>query len=94
MSAATVAGASKPRRFTLKKTAKFLLFGLAALIALGWVASAAWTASGDDQWKLELDKDGVQVYSYKAPGSFLKQFKGVRTAKYSSGHMTCPPSRD
>ncbi|MET4727008.1 hypothetical protein ABIE09_000802 [Lysobacter enzymogenes] len=87
MSAATVAGAPKPRRFTLKKTAKFLLFGLAALIALGWIASAAWTASGDDQWKLELDKDGVQVYSYKAPGSFLKQFKGVRTAKYSQSQI-------
>lgn len=70
-----------------KKIGKILLFGTAALIAIVYLANLAWTMSGSDEWKLEVDKDGVQVYSYKAPGSYLKQFKGVTKAKYTQNQL-------
>jgi hypothetical protein len=64
-----------------------LLFGAASLIMVVYVASVAWTMSGSHQWELELDKDGVQVYSFKAPGSFNKQFKGVTRGDYSQSQF-------
>lgn len=72
---------------TLKKAGKAVLLGSAALIVLVWGAGVAWTASGSDKWELEIDKDGVQVYSYKARGSYLKQFKGVRKADFSRSQL-------
>lgn len=70
-----------------KRIGKVVLFGSAALIATVSLANLAWTLSGSSEWELEIDKGGVQVYSYKAPGSSTKQFKGVKRAKYSMSHI-------
>ena len=72
---------------SLKKAGKALLFGAASLIAVAYAAGAAWTLSGSSKWELEIDKDGVQVYSFKAPGSYLKQFKGVTRARYTQSQV-------
>jgi hypothetical protein len=72
---------------SVKKTLKLALLGAAGLIAVISIANLAWTMSGSSEWKLETDKDGVQVYSYKAPGSHLKMFKGVKRAQYSLSHI-------
>lgn len=71
----------------LKTIGKILLFGSASLITLGFAANAWWTLSGTDEWKLEIDKDGIQVYSYKAPGSYTKLFKSVTKANYTPSQV-------
>lgn len=71
----------------LKKLARLALFGAAALIAVVYAADVLWTRSGSSEWVQEIDKDGVQVYSYKAPGSFTKQWKGVVRGKYTQSQL-------
>ena len=71
------------RKLSLKGIAKVLLFGSAAVITLSFVAITAWTASGSDQWELEIDRNGVQVYSYKESGTFNKVYKGVTRGPFT-----------
>lgn len=71
----------------LRRTAKFFLFGTASLVMLIFIVGIVWKKSGSSQWELEIDKNGVQVYSYKAPGSYGKQFKGVKQDEYSLSHL-------
>lgn len=46
-----------------------------------------WKNSGSGQWKLESDKQGVQIYSLKQPGSSLKKFKGIIQTDYTLSHL-------
>jgi hypothetical protein len=71
----------------LKKAGKALLFGAAGSIVLISIVNVAWILSGSNQWELEIDRDGVQVYSFKAPGTFTKQFKGVMRGKYTQSQF-------
>jgi hypothetical protein len=63
------------------QTAKFVSLGALTLVAILSIAHLAWKNSGSNQWELEIDKNGVKVYSLKSPGSVLKQFKGVTRIK-------------
>jgi hypothetical protein len=63
------------------KIAKFVSLGALTLVAILLIAHMAWNRSGSNQWELEIDKDGVKVYSLKSPGSSLKQFKMVTRIK-------------
>jgi hypothetical protein len=71
---------TKSRR-VLRKVIKALSFGIALVIAVLIVAHFAWKYSGSSKWELELDKNGIKVYSLKSPGSTLKQVKGVTQIK-------------
>jgi hypothetical protein len=54
------------------------------ILAAGlFTAHVVWKRSGSGKWQLEIDKDGVQVYTMKLPGSTLKHFKAVGRAKTS-----------
>ena len=75
-----------PARF-VRKASKVALLSAAGLVAAGFVANLAWTLSGSSQWELEKDQDGVQIYSYKEPGSPVKLFKGVKRAHYTLSHI-------
>lgn len=66
---------------------RFLLYGGASVIVLIFVANIAWQASGSGEWALEMERDGVKVYSLKAPGTYLKQFKAVMQAEYSLNQL-------
>jgi hypothetical protein len=44
-------------------------------------AHLIWKYSGAHQWKLEREKNGIKIYSLKAPGSCLKDWKAVRRLK-------------
>jgi hypothetical protein len=51
-------------------------------VAAGLVAAHfAWKHSGSNKWELVREANGVKVYALKAPGSTLKQFKGVTRVK-------------
>lgn len=75
------------RAVSMKRAGKTVLLGAAAAIVLVYAARVAWTMSGSNQWELEIDRDGVQVYSFKAPGSYVKQFKGVTRGDYSRSQI-------
>jgi hypothetical protein len=61
---------------------KFLLRSLLVLVVAAGVAQAAYTYSGDNEWKsLGTRKSGVTVYERKVPGSNIKQFKAVWKVK-------------
>ena len=66
---------------------KKILYILACLIILSWVLKYWWISSGSNEWQLEIDKDGVQVYSLKTPGSYMKQFKTIKRTKMSINQL-------
>ncbi len=82
---ATTAAAAKPSFF--KRLLRFFAYSAALLIVLGFVANIVWKNSGNNQWQLEVEKNGVKVYSLKAPGSYNKQFKAVMRAKYTMNQV-------
>jgi hypothetical protein len=63
-----------------------LVTGFVLVVGL-LTAHVLWKRSGSGKWQLEIDKDGVQVYSMKSPGSTLKQFRAVTRAKTSLQHV-------
>jgi hypothetical protein len=69
------------------KIAKFVsLWALTLVVTLSIshfasISHSAWKYSGSNQWELELDKDGVTVYSLKSPDSALKKFKAIARIK-------------
>jgi len=75
------------KTFSLKKTAKRGLLVAALLIAAGQTLAVAWKMSGSEEWELEIDRNGVQVYSYKEPGRSTKLFKGVTTGNYTQSQI-------
>ncbi len=58
-----------------------VIVGVTAVSLFGWHLS--WKHSGSGEWQLEIDKDGIQIYSLKRPGETLKDFKCVRRIKSS-----------
>lgn len=78
----------KPKK--RKKIFKYILRGITALICILIVYNWYWTNSGSSKWKLEIDKDGVQVYSLKAAGDDLVKFKSVFQGKYSLSQLAAP----
>jgi hypothetical protein len=52
---------------------KFILAVVALLAAM--FPSPAWAA--DQEWSLDKDKDGIEVYTRPVEGSGIKEFKGV-----------------
>ena len=63
------------------KIVKLLSIGALFLIALSFLSHWVWKTSGSNTWELQIDKDGAKVYALKAPGSSLKQYKGVTRVK-------------
>lgn len=67
---------TRPRRGVLGWLKVVLLMGLALfglIILLNWM----WINSGSNEWKLQIDRDGAQVYTLKTPGSASLKIRGV-----------------
>ena len=60
-----------------KKLLKALLLGGMSLLALLFVARFIWVISGSNQWEFFGEKNGIKVYTLKAPGVDLLQAKGI-----------------
>jgi hypothetical protein len=67
---------AKPTRWVRRFT-KGLLLGSVFLLALVFVAHLIWEFSGSNRWESVGERNGVRVYTLKAPGSDLIQAKGV-----------------
>jgi hypothetical protein len=75
--------ATPKKRGWVRKLFRFaLITGLIMVVGL-FMAHVIWKMSGSGKWQLALDKDGVQVYTMKVPGSTLKHFKAVGKVKTS-----------
>lgn len=71
----------------VKSIGKKLIYIFAAVIMLNWIIKYWWIGSGSDQWELEIDRNGVQVYSLKSPGYYVTQFKSVVKGDYSVNQL-------
>lgn len=69
---------AKPRTWA-RKLGRGLLYTIAALFVLGFVAKMIWKYSGSNQWELvaQNKKHTVKIYALKAPGDELEQIKAV-----------------
>jgi hypothetical protein len=72
----TEAFVAKPKRL-VKQVLKVLVLVGVCLAALFFVARLIWRFSGSNQWEFVQEVKGVKIYSLKAPGLDLKQFKGI-----------------
>lgn len=70
-----------------RRTARMLLYGALLAAVLVIAAYWAWVESGSNQWRLVKDKDGVQVWTLKTPGSALVQVKGHTRVRSSLAGM-------
>jgi len=68
--------AVKPKT-RLRKLGKILFRVSVSVVVLVFFAQLIWKFSGSNQWKLIQEKDGVKIYSLKAPGSDLLQFRAI-----------------
>ncbi|MET1256784.1 hypothetical protein [Aliikangiella maris] len=52
------------------------------LLVIGVIAALQiWKFSGSNTWELEIEKNGVKIYTIKTPGQDLKKVKGTVTVK-------------
>lgn len=59
------------------KFAKFAVRAGIALVVVYFVAGLVWRFSGSNQWEFKEEKNGVKVYTLKAPGLDSHQVKGI-----------------
>lgn len=78
----------KPKK--RKKFFKYLLIGLGSIIGILLVYNWYWTSSGSSEWELEIDKDGVKVYSLKAPGDDVVKYRSIIRGKYTLSQLAAP----
>jgi len=71
-----IPAAGKPRKFF-----RFFLGGCIALAVLLTGAHFAWKASGTGEWKLVMQKEGVNIYERKQPGDTLKTYRAETRIK-------------
>lgn len=81
-----VSSTARPRSLP-RRIIRVAAYGLAGAIVTVFLANVIWKMSGSNRWELEFEKNGVQIYSLKAPGAYVKQFKGVMRAEYSLNHL-------
>jgi len=67
----------------LKKTLLILSFVVTIIVLIDYM----WVMSGSNKWELEIDKDGVQVYSLKTPGDKLMRFKAIIRGDYTLSQL-------
>src|SRR6185436_10166787 len=69
------------KRSKWRKVFRVLGIGVLAAIAVIVTAHYAWKYSGSNQWEKRIDKNGIQVWSRKTPGSTLNDIKALRIVK-------------
>jgi hypothetical protein len=70
----------KPKR-RFRKFLKISSIVIVVLMVAGFVSHWIWVASGTNEWKQTLEKDGVVVHTLKEPGKFVMQMKATKRIK-------------
>lgn len=85
---AEIAGRTAPAKVKSKgKIARRLGYGVLALGVVLFAAHLLWTFSGSNTWQLDLDKDGVKVWTLKSPGTALLRVRSESRVKSSLAGM-------
>ncbi|QHI36101.1 hypothetical protein IMCC3317_14550 [Kordia antarctica] len=82
----------KPKKW--KRILKYIGKGALILIGILFLYNWYWINSGSTEWQLEIDKDGVQIYSLKVPGDKVVKFRGVMKGKYTLSQLAAPHLKD
>ncbi|HEX9981685.1 MAG TPA: hypothetical protein VGF69_00340 [Thermoanaerobaculia bacterium] len=61
----------------MAKAARFLFIAAVVLMVLATGAHFAWKYSGSNKWEKVIDKNGVTIYTLKAPGDVVQRVRGV-----------------
>lgn len=72
----------QPRK-VLRTVFRALALGIMLVIVTLVAWHFVWKYSGSSQWKPEMEKNGVTIYSVKVPGRSLKDWKAVRRLETS-----------
>lgn len=91
--AMAVPGQPEPRvrRAWPWRLARRLAFGVPVLVTLVVIANWLWLLSGSNRWELKTDRDGVQIYTMKTPGSpVLKVHGSARFKEFSLSNHIAP----
>lgn len=70
-----------PSKGVLRRVFSALAIGWSIVLTIAVVAHFAWKYSGSNRWEPVIDKNGVKIYTLKAPGSVVKRFRGVTHVK-------------
>jgi hypothetical protein len=81
-----VSSIAKPKKWIVRLF-KIISIVAVSLVALFSVANVIWKFSGSNQWEFEFEKNGVKVYSLKAPGMDRIQVKGVVQVRSTLSHI-------
>lgn len=81
----------------LYKAGKISIKLIFLILLILFIIQFSWQMSGSNKWELEIDKNGVQVYSLKSPGSSKILTKGIITFEsnlhgpvaFLQDHVTC-----
>jgi START domain-containing protein len=85
---ATIQATTTKKKRSFVRTLLRITLATSFVLGVGlFTAHLVWKSSGSGKWQLEIDKDGVQVYSMKSPGSTLKHFKIVGRLKTTLHHV-------
>lgn len=76
-----MANETNQRRGILGRSFRVVITGVMALLTILVIAHFTWKYSGSNQWEKVIDKDGVTIYTLKAPGETLKRIRGVTHVK-------------
>lgn len=79
---------TKPKKW--KKVLKYIGIGLLSLIVVLYLYNWYWINSGSNDWELEIDQDGVQVYSLKVPGDNVVKYRSIIKGKYTLSQLAAP----
>ncbi len=60
---------------------KRALIGVSAVVSALYAAEWMWIQSGSNQWELQMDERGAQIYTMKSPGSAMVKIRGVVQSK-------------
>lgn len=81
---------SKSKIKLLKKIGRITFIIVSLFLIITTLVHIIWKNSGNNEWKLKIDKDGTQVYSMKIPGNNMVLLKGVTTWNYSLSQCVAP----
>lgn len=81
---------NKPKFKKAKKLLKILGIALLILTNVVFFVDWMWVSSGSNKWELQMDENGIQVYTLKAPGDRMVKFKAVGNFDHSLSQFAAP----
>jgi len=82
-----MADCNQPKKSKIKSFFKYLFYLFSTLVVALTAFNLYWAASGSNEWGLEYEKNGVQVFSRNTPGGYVKQFKASMNTDFSLDHL-------